>query len=122
MELNAEYVAFWILHRRDGVFSASRHFKLRWRFQDSIAVTHPDLTHPIQQRRWPHGFQFTRSELAVRRRFDTPAENLPDQLHAITDAEHRHTELENAGVADRRIAFVHRSGATAEDETFRFCG
>ena len=44
---------------------------------------------------------------------------LHHQLHAVANAQHRNAQVPDGGIADRRTLFVNRTGATAEDESFR---
>lgn len=51
---------------------------------------------------------------------DLPAEELREELHAVTDAEHGHAELEDAAVGQRRVSGIHAGRAAAEDQAARF--
>src|SRR6185437_5377818 len=50
---------------------------------------------------------------------DAPAEVEGHQLRAVTDAERRDAELEDARVDARRAVGVHRRGPAAEDDRVR---
>ena len=51
--------------------------------------------------------------------FDLAAEVEREQLHAVTDAEHRDAELEQLAVELRRVGRVHRRGTAGEDQALR---
>ena len=50
---------------------------------------------------------------------DLAAERQGEQLHAVTDAQHRDAELEQLGIERRRAVGVHRRGAAGEDQPLR---
>ena len=56
------------------------------------------------------------AELADLRALDLAAQLERDELHAVTDAQHRDVELEQLGIQARRAVGVHRRGPAGEDE------
>ena len=63
--------------------------------------------------------QLGAAELADLGGLDDAAERLREQLHAVTDAEHRDAELEQRRVELRRARRVHRGRAAREDQALR---
>ena len=122
MELNAKNFPLRIFHGRDCGFSACGNVEIRRRLQNAIAVTHPYATYPVKQRRWLHRFDLARSILTMTRRFHTAAEFLPDELHAVTNSEHRDVQLENTCITNGSVGFVNRGRPTAQDQTLRLHG
>ena len=59
------------------------------------------------------------AELAVARPPDLAAEHLGHQLHAVTDAEHRHVEVEDRRVALRRAGIRHAARSAGENQPDR---
>ena len=55
----------------------------------------------------------------ILRRGDQPAERLRQQLTAVTDAEDRHAQLEDAGVGSGRIVEIHAVRSAGEDDADR---
>ena len=64
-----------------------------------------------------HG-QLRAAELADLGAFHAAAELARQQLHAVTDPEHRDSELEQPRVQRRRAVGVHRGRAAGEDQPF----
>ncbi len=64
--------------------------------------------------------QIGAAELADLSLLDAAAELVDEQLHAITDAHHRHAQLEQVALQARRAIGVDRSRAAREDDPARF--
>ena len=112
-----------VRHRRDGrVLGFRQAAKPRGRFQDGVAVTHPDrqLRREIIEEPGPLLDPHTgRSVFAFTGRGDLAAELVGEQLHAIADAQHR-----DAGIERRRVAawgglLVDAGRSSREDERLR---
>src|SRR6185295_8076975 len=58
--------------------------------------------------------------LALGCRRDDAAEHVRHQLHAVTDAEHRRTDVEHGGVALRRTRVGHALWTARQDDAGRF--
>ena len=59
------------------------------------------------------------AELAMRRSSERAAEHVRHQLHAVTDAERRHAELEDRGVDVRRAVYIDAARPARQDDADR---
>ena len=92
------------------------------RLEDRVAVRHPARLlggQPGQQLARLADRELRAPELADLGALDAPAERQRDELHAVTDAQHRDAELEQLRVEPRRAVGVHRRRAAAEDQALR---
>src|SRR5262245_56876254 len=87
MKLDAIYLEFGVLHRRNRIFAVRRSFESRWRLENDVAVTHPDPPYTLEQRRRFDGFDLPRSVLAAGGRPDLTTEFFGNELHTVTDTE-----------------------------------
>ena len=78
-------------------FGPGGDFESRRRFENPVAVAHPDAPHAIEQARRFNGIEFPRSVLPLRGRFNASAKFFPDQLHAVADAENGNSSLKMPG-------------------------
>jgi hypothetical protein len=70
---------------------------------DAVAVAHPHVelvaaTEPLEDARGPLDLDGRRAVLAVGCLLHAATEQPAEQLHAVADAEHRHSELEHTSV------------------------
>ena len=109
-----------VRHRRDRrVLRFRQTAKPRGRFQDGVAVTHPDrqLRGQIVEEPGPLLDPDTgRSVFAFTGRGDLAAELVGEQLHAIADAQHRDAGIERRRVAARGGLLVDAGRSSREDE------
>jgi len=114
MELQPVPASFGVLGRGDRLVRHRRHMETRRQPTDVIAVAHPDdglFGDSVQQG--------GRTDSSDRGPAILPAGALPHftaeqpggELESVTDAQHRHAQLEHAGVADRAVRVEHRHGA-----------
>ena len=95
----------------------------RRRLEDRVAVRHPAASARAAGR--PAAGPCSRTvssraaELADLGALDLAAERQREQLHAVTDAQHRDAELEQLRVELRRAVGVHRRRAAGEDQPLR---
>ena len=123
MELDAVHVALVGLERRDrrGGRGSERAVAGR-RSEHGVAVGHPACLLGRGAREQPPGLgdvQLRAAELTDLGPFDPAAELPGEQLHPVTDAEHRHPELQQLPVERRRPLGVHRCRAAGEDHALR---
>ena len=89
---------------------------------DPVAVAHPHLVvrgrglHAGEQAAGVVDLQLRRAELALLRLLHPAAQLHGHQLRAVTDAEHRHAQVEEARVAERRVRVVDAGRAAGEDD------
>lgn len=108
VELHGVEMARFVGHRRDRRrVIAADHLEARRQFGDLVAVAHPDIEQTMalfvgpvldvaEQRRVAARADLGITELPLARAFDLAAQLLCHGLHAIADAEHRHTEFKHA--------------------------
>ena len=114
-----------VLHRRHRRVGAGRdHGEAGRHGRDQVAVARPHAQlpgqRPEQGRRHDVAHLHERvAVLALRRRGHLPAERSGHQLHAVTDAKHRHAHLEQRRIAERRAGFRHALRAAGEDHADR---
>ena len=103
------------LERRDRRLRRRRQRgEARRRREDRVAVRHPARLLARQAGEQPAGLadrQLRAAELAHLGALDLAAERQREQLHAVTDAQHRDAELEQLGIEPRRAVGVHRRRA-----------
>ena len=89
---------------------------------DAVAMGHPAGLLERQPGEQPAGLahaQLRAAELADLGGLDDAAERLREQLHAVTDAEHRDAELEQRRVELRGARRVDRGRPAGEDQALR---
>ncbi len=121
MELNAVEAALVVLAGGDrGAGARGEGGEAGRRLVDAVAMAHPALLGLGQAGHEPSPLFEQRElgapELAPLGALDAAAEGLDHHLHAVTDAQHRDTELEQLGAQRRRPRLVHRRGTAGEDE------
>jgi hypothetical protein len=87
-----------------------------------VAVAHPDrrlLRQPADERILRCHLQLGATVLARFRRFDLSAQDLRADLHAVTDAEHRHTEVKNLRITAWRVGLIHAARPARKDQPLR---
>src|SRR5690606_11429105 len=85
---------------------------------DLVAVAHPDgrfARQALDERVILHDRQLGPAIFAGGGGFDLAAEDLGPDLHAVADAQDRHVQLENAGIAPGGVGLVDAAGAPGED-------
>jgi hypothetical protein len=107
MKLHCVKAACLVRHPCNRARSGRGHdFKALRQARHLIAVAHPDLEHavalgcgevldPVEQTRMTTGTHLGVAELAVIREIDLATQLLGHRLHAIANAEDRHTRLEH---------------------------
>ena len=83
-----------------------------------VAVGHPAGLLGRRARQQPSGLrhrQLRAAELADLGALDPPAQRERQQLHPVTDAEHRHAQVEQLRVERRRAVLVHRGRPAGQD-------
>ncbi len=126
MELNTVETALDILNGADrGVGSAGDDLETGGYLCHMISVTHPDRAlsfdeKTVEKRAWgAAGMQVSVTKFTLAGRDDITAEMPAHQLHAVADAEHRHTEFEQFLGHGRGSRLVDRLGPAREDDPLR---
>src|SRR5438105_596047 len=99
--------------------SCSEAEKIRAEVRDDIAVRHPhgrDLGDMGQDWIGLVDLKARSPKLAMGRGRDGPAEDLAGNLHAVTDSQYRHAELEDASLRQRGILLIGAGVAAAQDD------
>ncbi len=125
MELYTVKVAIEVLNSADrGVVGMSDLLKtIRYNF-DMIAVAHPDRAVPVDEETIEQrpgsilGEKIRVSIFTLPCRNDLATEMMTHQLHAITDPQHRDTELKQRFFDRRSTLIIYRFRATREDDPF----
>ena len=115
-----------VFHRRDRrVGARSDHTEPRRRSRDQIAVTRP---HPnvawerLEERAVIFYGDRGVPEFPLQSRLDAAAQHVRHELHAVADAEHRHTEVEDALLAPWRTLVADARWAARQNHPRRPAG
>ena len=123
MELDAVDAALAILHADDpGVGAGGGLPEAGRQPGDVVAMTHPDRLARNETREQDAGlgdFDLGPAVLAARRTLDGAAEEVRDELHAVTDPEHGDPELEQSALGARRVVVVDALRSAREDDSDR---
>ena len=122
VELHPVELAPRLLERCDGCRGRlSDDTRTLGRCGDGVAVRHPHrlLARQVAEQLALFSAELRLPELGGARPLDTPAEIERHQLRAVTDAERRDAELEDAGIDARRVLRVDRRRAAGEDHRVR---
>ena len=110
--------------REGRVLAGRQHLEALGQPQDAIAVAHPDdalgaAGEVGEERVVALDLEQRAAVLAVVGLLDQAAEPVGEQLQPVTDPEHRHAEVDDAGVDVRRADVEHARGAAGEDDPRR---
>jgi hypothetical protein len=123
VELDAVQAALRVLHRGDGrLGGGGERREARGRLEDGVAVAHPAALlrrHAVEKVAVLGDHQLRAAELADLGALHAPSQREHHRLHAVADAEHRDTELEQLLPQCRRPVRIHGGGAAGEDQALR---
>jgi len=112
-----------VFHRCDRCVGArGDHTEPRRRVGDQIAVTRPHANVARERlEEWAVALHPDRGmpEFPLRGRLDTAAEHVRHELHAVADAEHRNTEVEDAILAPWRTLVTNTRWAARQNQPSR---
>ena len=124
MQVQAEDIAFDVAHggigAGDGLGQA---YEAGWQRLDLVAMTHPDVEFrgkPREKRRRLHHIDVGMAVFAGVAGLDGAIQRAGGELHAVADAEYRHAQREDGGVAERRAFFEDARRSAGEDDAGRF--
>jgi len=131
VELHGVEAAFFVGHTGDGAGRRGGHqLEAGRQLGDLVTVAHPDLEHAVafvcgevfqafQQLGVAVGADFGVAEFAVVGEADHAAQLLRHGLHAITDAQHGHAQLEHGVRHAHGAFFVGRCVAARQDDALQ---
>jgi len=82
----------------------------------TVWASHGDLIEAREEPTVAAQGDFGAPVLSGVRRFDLPAGEVRDQLHAVADPEHRHAQVQYLAIRRRRPGIEHRARSPGEDD------